>query len=192
MSNLIILNTLVSELLTLVMLKWWWVVIFLTSLKHWWLVQQKAHEFDSIPGKWALHQKDSLRVAVYGYILPYIMHCVYLCYAKEAWWKEFHHWEMEFYLPLLPVIMSVLEVLQCTLEENPLCSTLVELWRTWPFDSSRPSCMRCWAGTWDTYKGGWSEMSKLYSDPFSVSVDWKYSRCARENRKYLLGYLLLP
>lgn len=32
---------------------------------------------------------------------PYIMHFMHLCYAKEAWWKEFHHWEMEIRRPLL-------------------------------------------------------------------------------------------
>lgn len=36
------------------------------------------------------------------------MHFMHLCYAKEEWWKEFHHWKMEFQLPLLllPVVIS--------------------------------------------------------------------------------------
>ena len=49
-----------------------------------------------------------LFVASYTYTLPYIMHFMHLCDAKEAWWKEFHHWEMEFQLLLLlPMVMSV-------------------------------------------------------------------------------------
>lgn len=54
-----------------------------------------------------VRQKGSLLVAVHSYTLPYIMHFMHLCYAKEAWWKEFHHWALEFQLPLLfPVVIS--------------------------------------------------------------------------------------
>lgn len=52
--------------------------------------------------------KTAFFTAVHSYTLPYIMHFMHLCYAKEAWWKEFHHWEMEIQLPLLllPVVIS--------------------------------------------------------------------------------------
>lgn len=43
----------------------------------------------------------------HAYALPYIMHVMHLCYAKEAWWKEIHHWEMEIRWPLLfPAVIS--------------------------------------------------------------------------------------
>lgn len=88
-------------------------------------------EFAFIPGKQETCQTGSF-TAAYTYAFPYIMHVMHLCYAKEAWWKEFfYHWEMEIWPPLLllplPAVISVDE--RCSSAhggENLLHSNLVE------------------------------------------------------------------
>lgn len=88
-----------------------------------------AEEFASTPGNRGLRWKDSL--FLHSYTFPYIMHLMHLCYANEAWWREFHQLEMEFQLPLLCllllVVMNAAGGAALHTEENPLHSNLVEL-----------------------------------------------------------------
>lgn len=71
----------VSDSCTLVMFE---VVVGGDICNHFMAMAEIVQEFAFIPGSRELCWKGSLLVAVYSHTLPYIMHFMYLCYAKEA------------------------------------------------------------------------------------------------------------
>lgn len=65
---------------------------------------------------------------------PYIMHFMHLCYAKEEWWKEFHHWEMEIRPPLpLPAVISADERCSSAHLGKIPSTPILQKRLTWPF-----------------------------------------------------------
>lgn len=96
-----------------------------------WVLHKGEWRMSVNPWKW----RERLMVC----ILAYIMHFMHLCYAKEPWWKEFHHWEMEIQLPLplhipppSPWSHVLLEVQRCALVEGPPPSTPISHGLCWP------------------------------------------------------------
>lgn len=86
-----------------------------------------------IPGNRHQHQAGVF-MGAHTCAFPYIMQFMHLCYAKEEWWKEFHHWEMEI-RPPLPLLAALSADERCSSAHlGKIPSTpIVQKWLTWPF-----------------------------------------------------------
>lgn len=131
-------------------------------------------------------------MVVRSYTLPYIMHFMHLCYAKEAWWKEFHHWEMKFQLPLLlPVVIRAAwgAALHTGGKSPPLQSWWADALGLFIFHVPF-LCSKGMGG--EMFGGGVSEQSTLCSDPFSFPVNSTFCAYVSESVNHWLCILSKP
>lgn len=130
----------VCDSCTLVMLRWWWVGIFLTSQRQWRILCRSVC-FYSWKIETALERQPSCGGSQLHFSIYNAFYAPLLC--KRGMMKRIS--SLRNGIPAAPPPPHghgvLLEVQHCAQEENPLHSNLVELTYTWPFDISCVSSM---------------------------------------------------